>query len=184
MATICLMRPASRRARPASTIAISFLVQIVVVEHAASRADSSSTSGRPATSRSQASSTSVTCCVRRRATSATDDLGPPVQVLIAGLGRGDREPPAQLGHDRPDHRPLLLQRMHVAEQQVTPQACPTTQRRQQTSCSTERSEPCDSDPRLLPHLERLDHVVDLDVVERPEPDTALEARRGPRSRRP
>ena len=30
-------------------------------------------------------------------------------------------------------------------------------------------------PRLLPHLERLDHVIDLDVVVRPEADTALVA---------
>src|SRR3954469_22445224 len=28
--------------------------------------------------------------------------------------------------------------------------------------------------RLLPHLEGLDGIADLDVVERPEPDTALE----------
>src|SRR5450756_2228601 len=27
--------------------------------------------------------------------------------------------------------------------------------------------------RLLPHLVRLDHVIDLDVVERPQPDAAL-----------
>src|SRR5581483_5473908 len=32
-----------------------------------------------------------------------------------------------------------------------------------------------SDARLLPHLVGLDHVVDLDVVERAEADTALEA---------
>src|SRR3954469_10405683 len=34
---------------------------------------------------------------------------------------------------------------------------------------------CASDARLLAQLERLDDVLDLDVVERPQPDTALVA---------
>ncbi len=42
----------------------------------------------------------------------------PVQVLGPDLGDGYLVPPAQLGHQRAHHRPLLLQRVDVPEQQV------------------------------------------------------------------
>jgi len=41
-----------------------------------------------------------------------------VQVLVADLGCRDREPTLQLGDDRPDDGPLLLEGVDVAEEQV------------------------------------------------------------------
>lgn len=46
------------------------------------------------------------------------DLGPPVQVLVVGLGGRDGEGLAQVRHHGTYERALLLQRVHVREQQV------------------------------------------------------------------
>lgn len=42
----------------------------------------------------------------------------PVQVQMSRLGDRDGESLPQFGHHRPHHGSLLLQRMHVVEQQV------------------------------------------------------------------
>jgi hypothetical protein len=54
----------------------------------------------------------------RRGHRGDGNLGSPVQVEIAGLGRRDLEAPPQFGHDRPHDRALLLQRMDITEQEV------------------------------------------------------------------
>ena len=79
--------------------------------------DSSVTSGRSASNRSQASSTSVDLPgVARDGGDA--DHGTAVQVLVADLGGGHGEAAPQLGHDRPDDGALALERVDVAQQQV------------------------------------------------------------------
>jgi len=57
----------------------------------------------------------VAMCRRHRGHSY---LGAPVQVRVTGLRRRHFEAAAQLGDDRPHDRPLLFQRMDVAQQQV------------------------------------------------------------------
>ena len=95
---------------------------------------------------------------------------------VAGLGRGDLEAPPQFRDDRTHDGPLLLQRMHITEQhEVRPCRPPTTSTDTTSYAQTSAVRPRELDPRLLPQLERLDDVVDLDVVERTKPDTALEA---------
>ena len=55
----------------------------------------------------------------RRGHHGYPDLGPLVQVQVAGLGHRDaRVAPAQLGDERPDDGTFRLQRVHVAQQQV------------------------------------------------------------------
>ena len=61
--------------------------------------------------------------LRRRFTVAAAEVGDPdlhtaVQVQVAHLGGGHGEAAPQLGHDRLHHGPLLLQRVHVTQQQV------------------------------------------------------------------
>ena len=46
------------------------------------------------------------------------DTGPPVQIQRAGLGGRHTETSLQIGDQGPHHRPLLLQRADVAEQDV------------------------------------------------------------------
>jgi len=47
------------------------------------------------------------------------DLGPPMQVKVTCLGDRDAgEPAAQLGDNRPDDGPLLLERADIAKQHV------------------------------------------------------------------
>jgi hypothetical protein len=48
-------------------------------------------------------------------------LGSPMQLLIARLGSRNLESSTQLGQDRPNNPPLLFQRVHVAQQEITPQ---------------------------------------------------------------
>jgi hypothetical protein len=48
-------------------------------------------------------------------------LGPAVEILAADLGGRYREAALELGHDRPNDRPLLFQRAEVAQQQVQAQ---------------------------------------------------------------
>src|SRR3954447_19364573 len=49
------------------------------------------------------------------------DLGAAVQVEVAGLGGAHGVRPAELGDDRPDDGALLLEGVHVAQQQVQAQ---------------------------------------------------------------
>ena len=48
----------------------------------------------------------------------TADLGPAVQILVAYLCGAHTVLALQFGHDGPHDRPLLLERVHVAEEQV------------------------------------------------------------------
>ena len=79
--------------------------------------DSSVTSGRSASNRSQASRTSADLA-GVAGDGGDADLRPAVQVLVADLGGGDGEAAPQLGHDRPDDGALALERVDVAQQQV------------------------------------------------------------------
>ena len=46
------------------------------------------------------------------------DERPAMKVEMPRLGRRNLESPTQLGHNRPYDGPLLLQRVHITEQQV------------------------------------------------------------------
>src|SRR5262249_33803928 len=92
------------------------------------------------------------------------DLGTPVQVKMTGLGDGDAgETAPQFGDERPDDGPLGFQRADVAQQHVHCQRGYVHLFVGAVSAA-----------RLLPHLEGLDDVLDLDVVVA-DADTALVA---------
>ena len=111
------LRPRRRPSVQPSDLALpQRSVQIVVVEHPVPR-DSTSTSGRAATSRSHCSSTSTACwCVD--ATTATPISARRCRSAARSPRPRHVEAPSQLRHDRTDDGPLLLQRAHVPEQQV------------------------------------------------------------------
>jgi len=46
------------------------------------------------------------------------DLSTSVQIEVADLGDGDLKPASHIADDRPNRRPLLLQRAHVSEEDV------------------------------------------------------------------
>src|ERR1700726_1920768 len=96
------------------------------------------------------------------------DLGPPVQVQVTGLGHRDAGiAPAQLGDERPDDGTFAFQRVHVAQQHVQGQ-----RRDIHGAWSFARSGVLG--PRLLPHLEGLDRVLDAQIAVT-DADTALVA---------
>ena len=117
-----------------------------------------------------------------------------VPVRVAGLGDRHLEPP-QPGHDRPDHRSLVLQRVDLAQQDVELQdadvasavARPVARsRRPARNRRVRPGRPARRDrtshraapglgARLFPHLVGLDGVLDLDVVPGAKADTAFEA---------
>src|SRR5207302_3809708 len=86
----------------------------------------------------------------------------PVQVELANLCRRNVNPPLQLAHYRPDHRSLLLERVDVPEQHV------------ELEHAYVQCRPTALGTGLLPQLEGLNDVVDLDVVVVAERYTALE----------
>src|SRR5450432_857910 len=87
------------------------------------------------------------------------DQRPPMQVEMPRLGDRNLKRAPHLSNDGPHDRPLFLERLHIPEDEID-------LKRPNPHAFRLR-------PGLLFHFERLDHVVDLDVVERAEPDTAL-----------
>src|SRR5499427_6439764 len=159
-ATIFAIRSASLFARSASMTLHSSSVT------RRNRADSSSMSGRAATKRSQASSTSVTCAAVE-ATAAT-----PISArrwrsrlpVSATATPGWRRRTSAMIEDTAE-RFCLSDRMSPSS--TSSVSAPTY------TPAAPRTSPA-SGPRLLPHLVGLDHVADVDVVVA-EADTALVA---------
>src|SRR6478609_10447123 len=117
VATICLIRPARRRARPASTIAISLeLAEVLVIEDpgAGGQQFDLRTSGDEPFAVDE-----YLAHLRMIPAHHSDrHFGPPMQLLVARLRDAHVEATPQVGHHRPHDRPLLLQRVDVAEQHV------------------------------------------------------------------
>src|SRR6266516_6947120 len=156
-ATICAIRSASLFARPES-----------MTPHSSSltrrnRADSSSMSGRAATSRSQASSTSVTCAAVD-ATAATP---------ISARRRVSRLPVSATA--TPGCRLRTSATIEATAERfcfsdrTSPSSTSSVSAPRYTSAALGSRA---SAPRLLPHLVGLDHIAELEVVVA-DADTAL-----------
>src|SRR5699024_1397371 len=104
-----------------------------------------------------------------------------MQLLVSRLRDRDLEPFAQLGDQRPHNRPLLLQRTHVTKQQIELECANI--HRHHPECHVRRvGRGCGRNPphprshlhsRFLAVFVRLDDIVEFDVVERTERQTAL-----------
>src|SRR6266516_333425 len=152
-ATICAIRSASLFARPES-----------MTPHSSSltrrnRADSSSMSGRAATSRSHAPSTSVTCAAVE-ATAATP---------ISARRRVSRLPVSATATPGCRLRTSAMIEATAERFCLTDLMSPSST----SSVSAPRYTPA-SVPRPLPHLVGLDHIAEVDVVVA-DADTALVA---------
>src|SRR3712207_2994695 len=146
--------------------------------------DSSVTSGRSASNRSQASRTSVTCpappatvatptCARRcRSWSPTSAAATAKRRRSsATIGRTTARLPLS-EWTSPSSRSAVSVPVNTLTASLSCSCGPLAGSRPELARGGGRGGPS-SGARLLAHLEGLDHVVDLDVVERPQADAAL-----------
>ena len=122
VATICLMRSARRRALPASAMAMlpSVLGQVIIIEQPPAHREQLDL--RPAGNEPLAAVQHLDHMGMRRGHRATDTSARRCRSSAPVSAAATSIPPAQLRDHRPHDRPLVLQRPHVTQQQITDQS--------------------------------------------------------------